>query len=130
MCITREPPGARRAALGNRTVQVVWLSNIPLGPANPTARPGDLDGIEFGIRSELADHDAKAIFLESLEYLVTIHGIARITAFLSKIDEIARTNGAQILVPLRIGLLDPNDLQTIAGNFRGPPETPGTNSAN
>ncbi|HEV2166704.1 MAG TPA: class I tRNA ligase family protein, partial [Thermoplasmata archaeon] len=48
VCITREPPGARRVALGNRTVQVVWLSNIPLGPANPTARPGDLEGIEFG----------------------------------------------------------------------------------
>ncbi|MCI4358338.1 MAG: class I tRNA ligase family protein [Thermoplasmata archaeon] len=124
VCITREPPGARRAALGSRVVQVVWLSNIPLGPANPTARPGDLDGIEFGIRSELNDHDAKAIFLESLEYLVTIHGIARITAFLSKIDEIARDRGARIFVPLRTGLMDPNDLQTIAGNFHGPTDAP------
>ncbi|HEV2519064.1 MAG TPA: DUF835 domain-containing protein [Thermoplasmata archaeon] len=120
VCITREPPGARRSSLGGRTVQVVWLSNIPLGPANPTARPGDLDGIEFGLRSEIVDHNTKAVFLESLEYLVTIHGVARIAAFLAKVDEFARENGAQVLVPLRSGLMDPTDLQTISGNFRGP----------
>ncbi len=124
VCITREPPGARRASLGQRVVQVVWLSNIPLGPANPTARPGDLDGLEFGIETELKSRDAKAIFLESLEYLVTIHGIARITAFLTKLDAASRELGARILVPLRSGLMDPNDLQSIAGNFRGRPDAP------
>jgi hypothetical protein len=128
VCITREPPGARRASLGQRIVQVVWLSNIPLGPANPTARPGDLDGLEFGIETELKGRDAKAIFLESLEYLVTIHGLARITAFLTKLDAAAREQGARIMVPLRTGLMDPNDLQSIAGNFRGRPDSSGTDA--
>jgi hypothetical protein len=118
LCITRDPPGPRRSAVGQRAVQVVWLSNIPLGPLTPTARPGDLEGLERGIRDSIADHDTQAVYLEGVEYLSTIHGASRLTASLSAINETAREHGAIVLMPLRPGLLDPADLSTIAGSFR------------
>ncbi|HEV2429034.1 MAG TPA: DUF835 domain-containing protein, partial [Thermoplasmata archaeon] len=118
ICITREPPGARRAALGRRDVEVVWLSNIPLGPSNPTARPGDLEGLGFGIADSFATRNVEAVFLDGIEYLSSLHTPEKIRAFLAAVDGSAREHHAQVLVPLRTGLMSAEHLERLGSDFR------------
>ncbi|MCI4349129.1 MAG: class I tRNA ligase family protein [Thermoplasmata archaeon] len=121
-CLTREPPGARRASIGRRRIDLVWLSNVPIGLGTPVARPSDLDGLEFGLLGTLQEKRAAFVFLEGLEYLVRLHGTERVAAFVAHVDAVARTSGARVFVPLHPGLMAPGEFDRLESAIL-PPRT-------
>jgi tRNA synthetases class I (I, L, M and V)/Protein of unknown function (DUF835)/Anticodon-binding domain of tRNA ligase len=118
ICLSREFPFRLRALLGPRNVEVVWLSNAGRDNA---MRPSELEPIQDRLRAAVRDLGVTAVYLESLEYLIRLHGPEKIQAYLIELDELARQQRARVFVPVNPSLIDPAVLDALRTRF---PETP------
>jgi len=110
LCLSREFPERRRALLGPRDVEVVWLSNVGKGSA---VRPGDLPALTAILTKALGERDVTAIFVEGGEYLVRLHGAAPVAALLRQLDELAVQKSARLWLPINPALMAPHDVETL-----------------
>jgi len=119
LAIVRELPERIRVHVGPRPVEVLWLSNLE---RTRTLRPSDLDEIGRRILRAYDEEGVTVVFFEGIEYLVRIHGIERVVAFLADADAAARVRLARIWLHLTPGLLPPSDLaRIVAVPGSGPP---------
>ena len=110
LCLSREFPERRRALLGPREVEVVWLSNVGKGPA---VRPGDLPALTGLLRGALSDRGITAVFVEGGEYLVRIHGVGPIAALFRELDALAVERGSRIWLPINPALMQSSDVELL-----------------
>ncbi len=104
LCLSRDFPDRLRASLGPRAVEVVWLSNVRREGSFP---PTDLAALTELFRRAFGERGVEAAYLEGVEYLVRIHTAERTAAFLEGLADMARHQGARILVPVNPDLVDP-----------------------
>ncbi|MCI4351727.1 MAG: DUF835 domain-containing protein, partial [Thermoplasmata archaeon] len=114
ICLSREFPFRLRALLGPRNVEVIWLSNAGRDNA---MRPGELGPIEERLRAAVRDLGVTAVYLESLEYLIRLHGPEKIQTYLVELDGLARQQRARIFVPVNPSLIDPAVLDALRTRF-------------
>jgi anticodon-binding protein/uncharacterized protein DUF835 len=114
VCLSREFPFRLRALLGPRNVEVVWLSNAGRDNA---MRPGELDPIEERLRVAVRDQGVTALYLEGLEYLIRLHGVEKLEAYLAELDGLAREHHARVFVPVNPSLLDATILGSLRAKF-------------
>lgn len=121
LAIVRELPDRIRAHVGPRPVEVLWLSNLdrPM-----TLRPSDLDDIERRVRRAFDEEGVTAVFLEGVEYLVRIHGVEKVAAFLRATNAAARARLARVWLHVTPGLLTASDLERIEAIADEPPSAP------
>ncbi|HKV89788.1 MAG TPA: DUF835 domain-containing protein, partial [Thermoplasmata archaeon] len=112
LCLSREFPERRRALLGPRDVEVVWLSNVGKGSA---IRPGDLPALSALLTSALTERGVTAIFVEGGEYLVRIHGVGPVAELLRGLDAVAAERGARLWLPINPALMPAPDVETLTG---------------
>jgi uncharacterized protein DUF835/anticodon-binding protein len=110
LCLSREFPERRRALLGPREAEVVWLSNVGKGPA---VRPGDLAALTALLRGALTERGITAVFVEGGEYLVRIHGVGPIAALFGELDTLAVEHGARVWLPINPALMQPSDVEIL-----------------
>lgn len=117
LCLTRESPDRLRIYLGARAVEVVWISPI----ARPgSVRPSDLLGIGLRIRTAIESGGVTAVFLEGIEYLVSLHSADRTLPVLREIDALARAHRARVWVPVNPILLPGPELDELRLGLAGP----------
>ncbi|MCI4324468.1 MAG: class I tRNA ligase family protein [Thermoplasmata archaeon] len=110
LCLSREFPERRRALLGPRDVEVVWLSNVGKGSA---VRPGDLPALTTLLTSAMTDRGVTAIFVEGGEYLVRIHGVGPLADLLRQLDALARERSARVWWPINPALMPGADVDVL-----------------
>jgi hypothetical protein len=110
LCLSREFPERRRALLGPRDVEVVWLSNVGKGSA---VRPGDLPGLTAILTKALSERDVTAVFVEGGEYLVRLHGAGPIAALLTELDGLAVQKSARVWLPINPALMAAGDVDAL-----------------
>ncbi len=118
LCISREFPDRLRAYLGARDVDVYWLSNAG---RDGSVRPSDLDGLLALLRRVLKERNVTAVYLEGVEYLVRIHGLAKTRRFLEELEAELRVRDARAWLPLNPTLLDPASSTELESSFRREP---------
>ncbi|MCI4322232.1 MAG: DUF835 domain-containing protein, partial [Thermoplasmata archaeon] len=111
LCLSREFPERRRALLGPRDVEVVWLSNVGKGNA---IRPGDLPALTAVLSKALTENGVTAVFVEGGEYLVRIHGVTAIAAVLRQLNDLAVERGARLWLPINPALMPAGDVEALA----------------
>jgi hypothetical protein len=119
LCLSREFPERRRALLGPRDVEVVWLSNVGKGTS---VRPADLAALTTLLTTALTDRGVTAIFVEGGEYLVRIHGAGPIADLLRTLNAEAEARGARIWLPINPALMPTGDVETLTAAV--PADTP------
>ncbi|MCI4328679.1 MAG: DUF835 domain-containing protein, partial [Thermoplasmata archaeon] len=112
LCLSREFPERRRALLGPRDVEVVWLSNVGKGSA---VRPGDLPALTALLTLALTDRGVTAVFVEGGEYLVRIHGVGPVATLLRQLDALAVERSARIWWPINPALMPGADVEVLRG---------------
>jgi hypothetical protein len=110
LCLSREFPERRRALLGHRDVEVVWLSNVGKGMA---VRPGDLPGLTSLLTLAMTERGVTAIFVEGGEYLVRIHGVAALADLLRQLDGVANERSARVWWPINPALMATADVDVL-----------------
>lgn len=116
VALVRELPERIRAHVGPRPVEVYWLTNLE----RPRAlRPTDLAALAQRVQRALDDEGVTAFFVEGIEYLVRIHGVDRVAAFLHDLDEAARAHVARIWLHVTPGLLAEPDVQRLLASLPG-----------
>ncbi len=126
VAIVREMPDRIRAHVGPRPVSVYWLTNLV---REGTLKPNDLSALTDRLNRALASESVTAVFLEGVEYLVRIHGIDRIVAFLHDLDATLTAHEARGWLHLTPSLLPTSDVDRIVaalGRTPGPPAGPET----
>jgi hypothetical protein len=118
LCLSREFPERRRALLGPRDVEVVWLSNVGKGSA---VRPGDLAALTSILTKALSERDVTAVFVEGGEYLVRLHGVAAVAALLKQLDGIAVERSARVWVPINPALMAAGDVEALTAAVASEP---------
>jgi hypothetical protein len=118
LCLSREFPERRRALLGPRDVEVVWLSNVGKGSA---VRPGDLAALTTLLTRALSERDVTAIFVEGGEYLVRLHGAGPIAALLRQLDELAVQRSARVWLPINPALMAAGDVEALTSAVASDP---------
>jgi hypothetical protein len=110
LCLSREFPERRRALLGPRDVEVVWLSNVGKASA---VRPGDLAALTTILTKALTERDVTAVFVEGGEYLVRLHGAGPIAALLKELDGLSVERSARVWVPINPALMAAGDVEAL-----------------
>jgi hypothetical protein len=110
LAVVRESPERIRAHAGNRPIEVYWLTNFGRGPS---LRPGDLDLIQAFLEKAIVDLGVAVFFIEGVEYLIRLHGIARVVALLVEFDRRLREREARAWVHLTPDLLSAGDLEQL-----------------
>ena len=70
------------------------------------------------MRSAIIDGRAQAVFIDGIEYLALIHGMADLMACLHLLDRVARAFHSAIHVPLNAALMDEGEYAYLAGAFQ------------
>jgi len=112
IAIVRELPERIRVHIGPRPVEVFWMTNLD---RPRSLRPSDLGALAQRVHRALDDDGVTAIFLEGVEYLVGVHGVERVSAFLREIDADARERIARVWVHITPSLISPADLDRLVG---------------
>ncbi|HTT25343.1 MAG TPA: DUF835 domain-containing protein, partial [Thermoplasmata archaeon] len=121
LCVSRESPDRLKIYLGDRDVQFAWISPV----ARPGAlRPSDLVGISLRIRTALEDQGVTAVYLEGLEYLVSLHSAERTLPTLQELDALARARHARLWIPVNPTLLPGPELERLAAGLAAGPSPP------
>jgi hypothetical protein len=114
--VTRLSPELRRRSIDRPDVELVWLSNTKDAPV-PTIRPGNLRDLETRVLTAMIEGHVTAVFIDGIEYLALIHGMADLMLSLHVLDEVARAHHAAIQVPLNSALMDESEYAYLAGAF-------------
>ncbi|MCI4369004.1 MAG: class I tRNA ligase family protein [Thermoplasmata archaeon] len=112
---TREFPDRLREEVGSRDVTVVWLSHA--GQADSIA-PGDLPALRERLIRSLSRGPLASVYIDALEFLVSVHGGEKSFALISDVDQEARVHGALVIVPANPELLSASDLEQLTSRFR------------
>lgn len=115
VCISREFPDRVRAYLGSREVEVFWLSNIG---RDRSLRPGDLEGLLETLRRQLRERSVTAVYLDGVEYLLRVHGLAKVRRFLDDLHSETQVHDARVWVPLNPSLIESGSLTELEAAFR------------
>ena len=118
IALVRELPERIRVHIGPRPVEVYWLTNLD---RPRTVRPSDLGAMAQRFHRALEDDGVTAVFLEGVEYLVGIHGVERVGAFLREIDALARQHVARVWLHLTPSLMSEAGLDQLLATVRAPP---------
>jgi uncharacterized protein DUF835 len=124
LALVRELPERIRVHVGPRPVEVYWMTNLE---RPRTLRPNDLSALGQRIHHAVETDGVTAFFIEGIEYLVRIHGVERVSAFLQEIDAAARERLARIWLYITPGLLSESDVERLLAGLpgrapSGPPE--------
>ncbi|MCI4367543.1 MAG: DUF835 domain-containing protein, partial [Thermoplasmata archaeon] len=121
LCVSRESPDRLKIYLGDRDVEFVWIAPV----ARPGAlRPSDLVGITQRIRTALESQGVTAIYLEGIEYLVSLHSAERALPSLKELDALARGMHARVWIPVNPNLLPPPELERLFNGLSREPTEP------
>lgn len=114
LCLTTLSPDRVRLYVGDRPVEILGLSQVP---KPGTLRPSDLAGISRAVLTALQERGVTVLFLEGLEYLVSLHSAEKTAVALHEIDGVARTVHARVWVALNPELLPEPELQRLVLEF-------------
>ena len=114
LCLTRDFPERVRALLGDRTVQVLWMSNAGRDRAIP---PTDLARIEASLLAAVREGGVRAIYLGGVEYLLSLHPPELLLASLEALNEASTAVGARVWVPIDESLVDRSRLERLQATF-------------
>lgn len=116
LCLSREFPDRLRALLGPRDIAIVWVSNA--------SRPGvvravDLEQMRTIVEEAVTQHGVRAIYVDSVEYLIRVNTMDRIVTFLKALRTVSTDAEARAWVPLNPLLLNPSDAERLVKEFPG-----------